>query len=138
MLDECIQDDFNPIGLSNQVPYYEYALDLILDATSPNVDMLIDKWNVMVETSTEMLYGYLIHVCYILASKGLNAMLEKYKNMDFDRCPGVYCAGLPCSPIAHYYREDLLPRFYPYMKPVKAAVGYGPRIFGFKIHKSAR
>jgi Casein kinase II regulatory subunit len=32
--EDYIQDDFNLCGLSSQVPYYEYSLDLILDADS--------------------------------------------------------------------------------------------------------
>lgn len=96
--EEYIQDDFNLSGLSSQVPYYDYALDLILDAESPHVDRLTEAQNEMVESAAEMLYG-LIHVRYILTSKGLNAMLEKYKNMDFGRCPRVFCAGQPCLPV---------------------------------------
>ncbi|KAJ8573415.1 hypothetical protein K7X08_009926 [Anisodus acutangulus] len=96
--DEYIQDDFNLCGLSSQVPYYDYALDLVLDVESSHGDMFTEEQNELVESAAEMLYG-LIHVRYILTSKGMAAMLEKYKNYDFGRCPRVYCCGQPCLPV---------------------------------------
>ncbi|KAJ8540107.1 hypothetical protein K7X08_026496 [Anisodus acutangulus] len=96
--DDYIQDDFNLCGLSSQVPYYDYALDLILDVESSHGDMFTEEQNELVESAAEMLYG-LIHVRYILTSKGMAAMLEKYKNYDFGRCPRVYCSGQPCLPV---------------------------------------
>ncbi|KAL8555741.1 hypothetical protein ACS0TY_003522 [Phlomoides rotata] len=96
--DEYIQDDFNLCGLSSQVPYYDYALDLILDVESSHGDMFTEEQNELVESAAEMLYG-LIHVRYILTTKGMAAMLEKYKNYDFGRCPSVYCNGQPCLPV---------------------------------------
>ncbi|KAL2902852.1 Casein kinase II subunit beta-1 [Bienertia sinuspersici] len=96
--DDYIQDDFNLCGLSSQVPYYDYALDLILDVESSHGDMFTEEQNELVESAAEMLYG-LIHARYILTSKGMAAMLEKYKNYDFGRCPRVYCCGQPCLPV---------------------------------------
>ncbi|KAL0346532.1 UNVERIFIED_CONTAM: Casein kinase II subunit beta-1 [Sesamum calycinum] len=71
--DEYIQDDFNLCGLSSQVPYYDYALDLILDVESSHGDMFTEEQNELVESAAEMLYG-LIHVRYILTTKGMAAM----------------------------------------------------------------
>ncbi|XP_022158247.1 casein kinase II subunit beta-1-like isoform X2 [Momordica charantia] len=96
--DDYIQDDFNLCGLSSQVPYYDYALDLILDVESSNGDMFTEEQNELIESAAEMLYG-LIHARYILTSKGMAAMLDKYKNYDFGRCPRVYCCGQPCLPV---------------------------------------
>ncbi|CAM8907366.1 unnamed protein product [Rhodiola kirilowii] len=96
--EEYIHDDFNLCGLSSQVPYYDYALDLILDVDSSQVDTFTEEQNEMVESAAEMLYG-LIHMRYILTSKGMTAMLEKYKSYDFGRCPRVYCSGHPCLPV---------------------------------------
>ncbi|XP_040960686.1 casein kinase II subunit beta-1 isoform X1 [Gossypium hirsutum] len=110
--DDYIQDDFNLCGLSSQVPYYDYALDLILDVESSHVscsekihvklklvgDMFTEEQNELVESAAEMLYG-LIHSRYILTGKGIAAMLDKYKNYDFGRCPRVYCCGQPCLPV---------------------------------------
>ncbi|KAF8113861.1 hypothetical protein N665_0045s0100 [Sinapis alba] len=96
--EEYVQDDFNLCGLSGQVPYYDYALDLILDIESSNSGMFTEEQNELVESAAEMLYG-LIHVRYILTTKGMAAMLEKYKNYDFGRCPRVFCCGQSCLPV---------------------------------------
>ncbi|KAL8144136.1 hypothetical protein V2J09_017168 [Rumex salicifolius] len=96
--DEYIQDDFNLCGLGGQVPYYDYALDLILDVESSHGDMFTEEQNELIESAAEMLYG-LIHARYILTSKGMSAMFEKYKNFEFGRCPRVYCSGQPCLPV---------------------------------------
>ncbi|CAN8284518.1 unnamed protein product [Cochlearia groenlandica] len=96
--EDYITDDFNLCGLSSQVPYYDYALDLILDVESSNSDMFSEEQNEMVESAAEMLYG-LIHVRYILTTKGIASMLEKYRSYDFGRCPKVYCGGQPCLPV---------------------------------------
>ncbi|EXC26761.1 hypothetical protein L484_023377 [Morus notabilis] len=96
--DDYIQDDFNLCGLSSQVPYYDYALDLILDVESSHGDVFTEEQNELIESAAEMLYG-LIHARYILTGKGMNAMLDKYKNFDFGRCPRVYCCGQPCLPV---------------------------------------
>ncbi|WCJ20759.1 casein kinase II beta subunit 4 [Euphorbia peplus] len=96
--EDYIQDDFNLCGLSSQVPYYDYALDLILDVESSHGDMFTEEQHELVESAAEMLYG-MIHARYILTTKGMTAMLDKFKNCDFGRCPRVYCCGQPCLPV---------------------------------------
>jgi len=96
--EDYIQDEFNLSGLNQQVPYYDYALDLILDIESPHEEMLTEEQHELVESAAEMLYG-LIHQRFILTSRGLSAMYDKFKSVDFGRCPRVLCGGAACLPV---------------------------------------
>ncbi len=58
--EDYIEDDFNLSGLGSQVPYYDYALELILDNDPPHEVMLTDQQHELLESAAEMLYG-LIH-----------------------------------------------------------------------------
>ncbi|ERN06427.1 casein kinase II subunit beta-1 [Amborella trichopoda] len=170
--EDYIHDDFNLCGLPGQVPYYDYALDMILDNDSLSGEVDGEEHN-EIESAAEILYG-LIHARYILTSKGLAAMHEKYKRVDFGRCPRVYCGGQPCLPVGSSdiprngsvklfcpkcediyfprckYQSNMdgayigttFPHLYlltyPNAKPAKPVQTYVPRVFGFKLHKSAR
>lgn len=60
------------------MPYYDYALDLMLDSDSASTEILTEEQHELVESAAEMLYG-LIHVRFILTSRGMSAMFDKYK-----------------------------------------------------------
>jgi len=94
--DSYAQDGFNLTGLSSQIPYYDHALDMILDV-EPS-DVLSDEQQEMVENDAENLFG-LIHARYILTSRGLHAMLEKYRQCHFGRCPRLLCRGQATLPV---------------------------------------
>ena len=72
--EDYIQDDFNLTGLNLMVPYYDLALDLILDAET-DIDTMPEDKQELVETAAEVLYG-LIHARYILTSKGMLYMVR--------------------------------------------------------------
>jgi len=91
-----IQDMFNLTGLKPQVPNYEAALDMILDAEP--VTQYPEDQQEAIERDAENLYG-LIHARYILTTHGLEKMYEKYRKSEFGFCPRIYCQGQPVVPV---------------------------------------
>ena len=108
---EFMQDDFNLTGLNSQVPYYEYALDTILDVESteaarfskdqqaramfaPSLQYRLSTEHgslhqEAVESAAELLYG-LIHARYIITPRGLSMMQEKVSSPP--PCSQVHCS----------------------------------------------
>lgn len=96
--EDYIHDDFNLTGLNSMVPYYDHALDLILEVDIP-LDTLSEEQQEIVESAAEVLYG-LIHARFILTTRGMQKMFDKYKAVQFGRCPRVFCQGQPVLPIS--------------------------------------
>jgi casein kinase II subunit beta len=124
--EDYIQDDFNLTGLALVVPYYEYALDMVLDVEMPMEDSLTEAQQEIVESAAEMLYG-LIHARYIVTNRGMHGMYEKYRTAAFGRCPHVFCQGQPVLPVG---LSDL-PRNY-------TVNVFCPRCHGLFFPKSTR
>ncbi|KAH9624676.1 hypothetical protein KSS87_014241 [Heliosperma pusillum] len=99
---DFILDDFNLYGLN--FPFYDNAIELILDVKFSKGDVFTEEENEVIKSTAVNLYG-LIHARYILTSRGMAAMLEKYENVDFGRCPRGYCSVQPCLPVG---QSDLI------------------------------
>lgn len=86
--EDYIRDDFNLTGLSSIVPYYDFAMDIILDIENPNGNTYIhilltecieaelsEIQQEMIESAAEMLYG-LIHARFIITTRGMQTMVH--------------------------------------------------------------
>ncbi|CCJ29438.1 unnamed protein product [Pneumocystis jirovecii] len=93
--EEYIQDKFNLTGINTEVQHYNYAIDMVTDVFDHDVS---EDLRDQVEKSAQHLYG-LIHARFILTSRGLQKMLEKYKKYDFGCCPRVFCHSQALLPI---------------------------------------
>ena len=134
--DEFILDRFNlsahrpgmtaltrSAGLNSEVHHYAQALDVITDNME---DDLNDELRDGIESSARHLYG-LIHARFILTSRGLSKMVDKFRKADFGRCPRVLCYGQALLPVG---LSDI-----PYQKAVKL---YCPRCEDIYSPKSSR
>ncbi|KAF2145339.1 uncharacterized protein K452DRAFT_221432 [Aplosporella prunicola CBS 121167] len=93
--EEYLTDRFNLTGLNTEVQYYQYALDLVTDVFDLDCD---DDMREAIEKSARHLYG-LVHARYIVTTRGLAKMLEKFKKADFGKCPRVMCDAQPLLPM---------------------------------------
>ncbi|KAF8514543.1 casein kinase II, regulatory subunit, partial [Hysterangium stoloniferum] len=109
--EDYILDRFNLTGLNTDVQNYSQALDLITDNLD---DEIPDELRNSLEVQARFLYG-LIHARWIITSRGLAKMLDKYKRADFGRCPRVLCQAQPLLPVG---LTDV-----PYEKSVKLYCG---------------
>jgi casein kinase II subunit beta len=94
--EDYIHDNFNLTGLANQVPYYDFALDLITDID--NDEDFSDEHQEMIEHDAEVLYG-LVHARFIITNRGLQSMLDKYRHHEFGSCPRVLCNNQALLPV---------------------------------------
>ena len=69
--EDYLTDRFNLTGLNTEVPYYQYALDLVTDVFDLDAD---DDLREQIEKSARHLYG-LVHARYIVTTRGLAKMV---------------------------------------------------------------
>ncbi|KAL9090704.1 MAG: hypothetical protein Q9165_005192 [Trypethelium subeluteriae] len=96
--EDYLTDRFNLTGLNQEVEHYNHALDLVTDVFDVECD---DDMRAQIEKSARHLYG-LVHARYIVTTRGLAKMMEKYKKYDFGRCPRVLCNQQPLLPMGQH------------------------------------
>ena len=86
-------DLYGLFSFSHKAQLFRACSELIPEPAPPPLEQA------KIESSAEYLYG-LIHARFVLTSAGLNAVLEKYYNSEYGRCPRVYCKDQPVLPAA--------------------------------------
>ncbi|ODV62237.1 casein kinase 2 regulatory subunit CKB2 [Ascoidea rubescens DSM 1968] len=105
---EYITDRFNLTGLNNEVDRISYVIDIITDNSPKRNPREFQRIREQMEAQARYLYG-LIHARYIITSRGLQKMLDKYRNGDFGYCQRVYCDLQPLLPIGLNDQPKLQP-----------------------------
>jgi len=80
--DEYIADGFNLAGLKEEIPYYDFAMETIMDSEQSETDNLTESQQEQVDSAAELLYG-LIHARFIITSKGLALMVRENSSIFF-------------------------------------------------------
>ncbi|KAI9094726.1 casein kinase II, regulatory subunit [Phlyctochytrium arcticum] len=93
--EEYILDRFNLTGLNIEVQNYSLALDMITDALEEDLN---EEQRLEVEKCARHLYG-LIHARFILTTRGLGKMQDKFRHSEFGRCPRALCENQSVLPV---------------------------------------
>merc|ERR1712072_862987 len=96
--EDYLTDRFNLTGLNTEVQHYQYALDLVTDVFDMECD---DEMRETIEKSARHLYG-LVHARYVVTTRGLAKMMEKYKQGVFGKCPRVICESQHLLPMGQH------------------------------------
>eukprot|EP01091_Cochliopodium_minus_P006146 TRINITY_DN16025_c0_g1_i1.p1 TRINITY_DN16025_c0_g1~~TRINITY_DN16025_c0_g1_i1.p1 ORF type:complete len:215 (+),score=57.32 TRINITY_DN16025_c0_g1_i1:85-729(+) len=97
--EDFIEDTFNLTGLKKMVPHYNLALKTIMDididySEIQNMENISDE----IDKSANLLYG-MIHARFLITSRGISLLSQKYRNGDFGICPRVLCDAQKVLPV---------------------------------------
>ncbi|CAD8146950.1 unnamed protein product [Paramecium pentaurelia] len=96
--DDYICDPFNLIGIKGKFNFFNEAINMILQPTSPEDQDLEDERFLEVYQEASDIYG-LLHARFIFTSKGSAIMRERYLQGKFGHCPRIYCEKHNVIPI---------------------------------------
>ena len=98
--EDFIRDPFNLYGIKSKLETerIKECLELILSPTNPSEQELQDDNYMQINQEASEVYG-MIHARFILTSKGLSLMYQKYMAGHFGVCPRVHCDKQPTLPI---------------------------------------
>ncbi|RKP14927.1 beta subunit of casein kinase II, partial [Piptocephalis cylindrospora] len=97
--EEFLEDDFNLNNLSDHLPQYHDALEMILDLYPDGPSATVDEITT-VEAQAESLY-HMIHARYLQSRAGLEHFRPLYLSGKYGTCPRVLCRGISLLPAGY-------------------------------------
>merc|ERR1719203_833674 len=100
-----VRDKFNTTGLLDESEDLRVAWYLIQDKTQ-QFDQYQQVTQESIQEHAEILYG-LLHQRYILTTKGLTKMMEKYNKKEFGGCPRHCCESNNVLPVGLHDEKSI-------------------------------
>ncbi|ORZ33482.1 casein kinase II, regulatory subunit [Catenaria anguillulae PL171] len=96
--EDYILDKFNLTGISQEVEWYNQAMEIVLDKAELN-DYEANT-RARLAKNCAHLYG-LIHARFIITQRGLSKMAEKFRRAEFGTCPAPCATMRPSCPLLY-------------------------------------